>query len=203
MHESYQVEDTSAYEGVIYALHTGDHEYRYIGKTVQPLMVRFGRHLYDAQQGINRPVCNWIMKHGPENIQACVLSTFDEDSIQWIDDRERFYISQYREITEKGLLNLTDGGDGRSPGYTPSEETKAKMSAAKIGQPKSVDHRAKISASTMGRVHSQEHREKISQSCKGKPRSEEAKLKLAEGAHKRWHVRRGIVKPECSFCIPE
>ena len=43
-----------------------------------------------------------------------------------------------------------------------SEETKAKISAAKMGVPKSDETKAKISAAKMGKVHSDETKAKMS-----------------------------------------
>jgi hypothetical protein len=43
-----------------------------------------------------------------------------------------------------------------------SEETKAKMSAAKKGVPKSEETKAKMSAANMGKVHSDETKAKMS-----------------------------------------
>lgn len=178
----YTPEDTSEYAGVIYALHTGDHEYRYVGKTTQALKVRFGQHLTAARAGRPWAVSKWIMKHGPENIRVCVLATFDKTSIEWIDDRETFYIAQYRDLIEKENLNLTDGGDG-SAGYKHTPETLAKLSAAKKGK-----------KYTLGMKYSTETRAKMSAAKKGIP---------SPNAHIRYHVNKGTYKDGCSWCEEE
>ena len=58
---------------------------------------------------------------------------------------ERFLIALYGRLDlETGTLtNLTDGGEGSS-GYVPTEETRAKMSAARLGVAKSEEHKANI-----------------------------------------------------------
>lgn len=58
------------------------------------------------------------------------------------------------------LVNATDGGEGPS-GWSPSEETLAKMSAAGLGRKMPPEVRAKISAANKGRKLSAEHAEKL------------------------------------------
>lgn len=106
------------------------------------------------------------------------------------------------------LANLTDGGEGNS-GWVPSDETRAKISAAHAGKTLSPDHRlklleaatnptpetrAKMSASRIGKKASPvlvakmvfdnpsrrtEVRAKISAALRGVPKSDEHKAKLS------------------------
>lgn len=69
-------------------------------------------------------------------------------------DVERYRIGIWREMGV-GLVNQTDGGEGfsgfvRPKGIRLSEETKRKMSAARIGMKFSPDHRANLAARKIG-----------------------------------------------------
>lgn len=56
----------------------------------------------------------------------------------------------------------------RASGAKTSEETRAKISAAKTGKPLSEEHKAKLSANTKGRPKSEEHKAKIAASLRAK-----------------------------------
>lgn len=67
-----------------------------------------------------------------------------------------------------------------------SEETKAKLSAARKGiktGPISEEHRANLSAAK-----------------KGRPMGEAQQRGMMLGLHNKWHTDRGITKPGCEFC---
>lgn len=72
-----------------------------------------------------------------------------------------------REANGGPLVNLTDGGDGTS-GYRPSEETRAKMRAARKDFQHSSETRAAISAALKGKPKSPEHAAKVGAANKGK-----------------------------------
>ena len=63
-------------------------------------------------------------------------------------------------------------------GKTLSDETKAKMSAAQKGKKLSDEHKAKLSAANKGKKLSDEAKEKLSAANKGKKLSDEVKAKL-------------------------
>lgn len=95
-------------------------------------------------------------------------------------DLEKKYIATIGRLDQgKGpLLNLTDGGDGpagripwnkgKSTGWVPSDEARAKMSATHKGKPKSWETRARMSASSKGKPKSDAHRASLSKAGKGK-----------------------------------
>lgn len=64
-------------------------------------------------------------------------------------------------------------------GWSPSEEAREKMRAAKLGKPQSAEHRAAISAGLTGMARA--------------PFSEEHKRNLSEGAKRGWVKRRGEI----------
>lgn len=111
---------------------------------------------------------NAILKYGWDNIKHEVLFTNLEE-----DRAKRLEIELIRHYKALGAsYNITNGGDGYL-GYTPSNETRAKMRATKIGKPLSESHRRKLSEAQMGRVGT----------MLGKKHSEETKLKMSM-AHK-------------------
>jgi hypothetical protein len=91
----------------------------------------------------------------------------------------------------------------------------AKAAATHVGSRRTPEQRAKISASVKDAMTS-EVRFKISQAARARTPEQLARIKDAAAAartpesqargglaasHKRWHVKRGIVNPECSLCV--
>lgn len=119
-------------------------------------------------------------------------------------------IEKYGTLNEEKGYNLSPGGVVFTPtaetrakqssarmGWTPSAETRQKMSDAKRGKSLSEEHRAHLSESQTGRVSpnkgktlSPEWREKMSQSHRGVPKSEEHRRKLSEAAKVREQRKR-------------
>jgi hypothetical protein len=106
-------------------------------------------------------------------------------------EHEKFLIRCFKDLGFE-LCNLTDGGEGTS-GIVFSEEERLKRSRALVGKKKSDETRAKMSAFHLanpkpaeklallwvGRKHSAETREKMSIAAK---RRNQLKLQIAEGA---------------------
>lgn len=105
---------------------------------------------------------------------------------------EVFFIDHYRSYSTG--LNLTKGGGG-ARGYKPSEETKAKQSAAKKGKPlphlNTPEVRARISAAHKGKELSQETRARLSEAHKGKKLSPEHIAKRVATTKARGTTRKG------------
>lgn len=104
----------------------------------------------------------------------------ESDNYEYIKQRERDFIKLYGKSKSKNglLVNLTDGGEGVQ-GYKHSEETKRKMSIAKLG--KKFPNRKKSPA--RGPM-SDKQKGKISNSLKGHITSEETKNKLSKAFSK-------------------
>ena len=168
--------------GIIYGLIDGNTlELRYIGKTSKSTAQRLKQHKqgHSSNLHLNRWVAInhiniIILERNPEDL--------DEAEIRWI-----------REMRGQGarLLNLTDGGGGI---VSPSLETRAKMSAAKIGNQNSLGYkhtdaaRAKMSIARTGhrykrvgglRIHSPETKAKISAALKGRFINSKTRIKMS------------------------
>lgn len=90
-----------------------------------------------------------------------------------------------KNLKTGNLINLTDGGDGRS-GYIPSLATKRKLSKAMAGKTLSKEHRQKISNSTIGVKKSEKTKLKIKMSKLGSIQSVESNKKRSETLKTTW-----------------
>jgi hypothetical protein len=112
------------------------------------------------------PVHCWLRKH--EDVEVVVLvadAVWDRDERRVIADQRRY----------GQLLNCTAGGDGVS---NPTAATRAKMRAAKLGKPLSLEHCARLSASKRGQKkppHREETKARIANALRGS-KSHTAKL---------------------------
>ena len=127
---------------------------RYIGKTKKNIKQRLNQHIYLSKQGIKRPINLWIKKLLNNNVIPEIIEIEKTNIDEWCD-REIYWVSFYREKNE--LLNLSDGG-GSNLNYTPSDETRKKISEGnkgKIGYWKNKkltdDHKLKIGESGLGK----------------------------------------------------
>lgn len=84
-------------------------------------------------------------------------------------NKEKEFIKLYRDYGYK-LANLTDGGDGLS-GWSPSNETREKISRGNSNKPKSESHRKAMSDARKGMKLSEQHRHNIAEGNKGKKMS--------------------------------
>lgn len=192
---------------VIYGLHLGDRRYRYIGLTTVGIRARMKAHIKDSRAR-KRPVYFWMNKHGPENI---IISVIEEcRDFEHLAQREIFWIDYFRNAGNS-LLNMTDGGDGRSGSTHISAETRKKYSERSKGNSWALGYRHtedalhRISEASRGNQyakgysHTEDARQRISTAHKGKPRPY-----AMRSAHTRWHTNKGISKPEsCTYCKEE
>jgi NUMOD3 motif-containing protein len=99
-----------------------------------------------------------------------------------LNKAEIFYIKKY-DSKNKGY-NCTDGGDGKT-GWSPSPETRAKLSKIAKNRKYSLETRRKLSLSHMGIKHSAESKAKIGRANSLRVVSPETRAKLSKNAKER------------------
>lgn len=167
---------------VVYVITNKQNGKKYVGKTVQPLEVRWYGHVSSARRGDNGMlVCRAIKKHGVEAFDHVVLEECDEASL---GDREKHWIAELKTHVSQGGYNLTLGGDGGLPGFEFSEasrekirqralgrkatpEAKVKMRLAKLGKKQRPEDVAKRAAANTGQKRTIDQRANISASLLG------------------------------------
>ena len=141
----------------------------YIGQTSNALEHRFNQHKHSADC---RKLYNAFNKYGRENfkIEAICQTDNQEDA----DSLETFLI-QSRDTIQNGY-NLRTGG---LSGHKPSDETRIKISQAKMGNKYGLGHklsdenRVKLRNANLGRKASEETKAKLSLAHKDKSLSKE------------------------------
>lgn len=169
----------------------------YCGKTIKEPTVRLVGHRADARRHHNKPIAKRLCECGP-HVRIDIV-----EQVPVCDDwceRERFWIATLRHF-HPDCVNVQRGGEG-TPGLIHSDESRAKMSAARKGKKLgpcsaehranlsiarkgekrgsfSAEHRANLSAAGKGRVMSDEWRNKLSAARKGSTASDETRAKLS------------------------
>jgi len=114
-----------------------------------------------------------VAKHG---LEVRILADNLDENTAFRMEEDFIYIHGRRDLGQGPLCNLTNGGDGPS-GHIHTAETKARMSASKMGNRNArgfvhtAETRAKVSSAHKGRVHSPEHRAKNGAAQKGHTRN--------------------------------
>lgn len=193
---------------------------RYIGQTSRSLEWRW--HIHQTRKGC-LALRNAIDKYGASNFSVETL--LDVPTKELAGEFEIEYISRYNTKSPNGY-NLTDGGEGviglsletrkrrarkllgnkcalgavRTPAYLKA------MSDRYKGRVFSAETKRKMSEAAQARTVSQETRNKHRDSAKRlglRPpvlSSEEAARAGHISGHKRYHVARGIINPNCDLC---
>jgi len=151
---------------------------RYVGWTSKTPQKRFGDHIREARFHGGNYRLNWMRSLLGDGVspEMVVVATCEVGEAPAL---EIALISAFRGRGYK-LVNGTDGGDG-APGYAHSEETKAKIGAARRGTRHTEEAKKKMSISHLGvplPPRSPEHQAALSLARTGKKRSEETILKL-------------------------
>lgn len=118
---------------------------RYIGKTSKArLGRRYSEHLGDAENNNRTHKERWISSLLKEGVKPTIkpLYTIEGDG----SAAEISFIKMFREMGFD-LVNATDSGEGQSPGWIPSDETRAKMRQSRLGKTHSESTKEKIAAS--------------------------------------------------------
>jgi group I intron endonuclease len=183
-------------EIIIYGIYDPNHpnNIRYVGKTKKNVKQRLSEHIYLSKIGVKRPLNLWIKKLLDNNIIPEIIEIEKTSINEWCD-REIYWISFYREKTN--LLNLSDGG-GSNLNYSPSEETRKKISEGNKGKvgywrdkKMTEEHKQKISDGGLGKKRSENTKKNISNSLFGKKLTEKHKKSLIES---HLHLRKPVVK---------
>lgn len=142
---------------------------RNVGVTKKSENVRLQEHLSEARRGVKNHRCNWLRSLRQPPIVEVIEWVRPEDR----NEREKYWIALFRDYGHQ-LVNNTDGGDGVL-GCPLTSETRAKMSLAGKGKPKSPEHRAALAAAN----RRPEARERVRQQFSGKTLSKEMREKIS------------------------
>lgn len=135
-----------------------------------------------------------VQKYGAENIQVFVFPC--ESEHQALADE----VQQIAQLRRAGfrLSNVTDGGEGVC-GWVATTETRAKMSAMRLGKKRPKEFSKTMSLAKTGKKFTKEHRENLSlakigrpSSKKGVPISAEQKAKISFALKGRVSNRKGV-----------
>ena len=150
-------------------------EPKYVGLTTQTLKKRLYKHLYEIDLHTNKKN-SWFLKLRKLNLLGDIkIVLIEESNIDIINDREVYWISEYKAKGYK-LTNMTIGGGIGSLGCKHTKEALKKISEAgkkKIGSQASEKAKVNISKSLIGNTRrlgyrtSDETKIRISESKKG------------------------------------
>ena len=122
-----------------------------------------------------------IKKYGINNFKCEILQLYA--SKNELDNGEKEYIKKFNSNDPTIGYNIADGGQGGDLG----EVSRAHISAALKGRPKTAEHRKKLSDINRGKRLSSDTKAKISVGNRGKILSDETKAKMSSSAKKLNH----------------
>ncbi len=157
---------------------------RYVGKTTGSLQKRLKQHLSASSLRWKSHKNHWVKELTVLGLRPLIEEAEVFDSQKAMDEGEKFYISYFKSLGFK-LTNSTDGGEGLSPGFKHTAETKTKMQASHAGKKKapfSAEHKRNIAIARARQVCTSETRAKMSAAHTGKKHSEDTKAKMSRAA---------------------
>lgn len=170
--------DLTNVKGFIYKI-TSPNDKVYIGQTLnwykRKSDYKYGNFCQQIKLWNNCKFYNWNPKDTFEIIEECFCG-FEKEII---NEREKYWIQYYDSF--KSGLNCNEGGHG-NVGHTHSQESKKKMSNAKLGNKHTVEQNLKKSErqKKRGFRHTEETKTKMSE-VKLKNMSNEIKEKISIG----------------------
>ena len=198
--------------GIIYKA-TGPTGKVYIGQTTQTLKARKSAHKFMSLKGNKRtPFQFALLEAGFSNFTWEQIDQAENQAE--LDAKEKQWIARYDSMNPANGYNGTDGGISYSPsqetrkkisksltGKHPSEEARKKMSKTRQGEKnhfygkrhseearRKMGEAAKGCKRRLGAILSDETKRKISEACKGKTASAEHRRKVSEAGKKRRHT---------------
>ena len=143
----------------------------YIGQTTRTLEERHREHKRHNETAFDKA----LSKYGCDAFTGEVLC--ECETIEELNEAEKHYIKLYNSLIPYGY-NMCEGGDN-TKGYTHTDETKQKMSAAK------KDKYVGSGNPFYNKTHSAEAREKMSKARKGRKLDGEWKEKIVKARYKK------------------
>jgi hypothetical protein len=167
----------------IYTLsHPLTNEVRYIGKTVESLSKRLGKHIVDSRKR-NHRCANWIKSITKLNLKP-IIEEVDQVPENICSETEIYWIAQFKAWDFR-LINHTIGGEGTT-GYKYTEAQKLNLSIKlkgntnRLGIPHTNETKLLISSICKGVKHSEEERKAKSIRMLNHYVSKETKNKISE-----------------------
>lgn len=157
----------------------------YIGQSIN---ITRRRYIHISLLRSNKHFNNYLQhafnKYGEGNLEFRILELVPE---AMLDIRERAWIVYHKSMVDQHGYNLHTGGWSN---HHPSQETRRKLSKAKMGNKISEETKRKISEAHLGKPLSVEHRRKLSESHRGVRLSEERKRKMSEAQKQRFKSKK-------------
>lgn len=149
---------------------------RYCGITSKSLKRRFQQHITNSRlEKCYRSY--WISSLLNQNLEPIMVKIDEVPEENW-QIAEIVWIASFR-AQGFDLVNGTDGGDGL---MNPSQEARARISAAHLGTKRSLESREKMSKAALGNKKSL-----------GNRASEETRAKMTVSQKLRWAKKKGLV----------
>lgn len=148
----------------------------YIGSSVN-IRKRWSRHLCSLEHHThyNAHLQNAWDIYGRDSFSVSVLELCKQSELIKCEQR---YLDILQPFRDRGF-NIARNAELTSLGVPMAPKTRAKISAANKGRPKSAETRAKLSVSKRGQTMSPEARTKMSIARKGKPKSAQHRANIS------------------------